>query len=170
MKFFKTFAYYLVGSFILYFLIPENIHYSKDGSNMWPFYIIVIIIPILGAVIFWFLGDKSKVRLFFTALLIGGFLGFIPADSYRLFRIDKEFESGSVIVKGVVTTKWLKSGSLGYEGSMIKSEFVEPVSGKVFETFDSQDKYDVFNEVDTVTISYLKRNPAISRVVELDYD
>lgn len=142
---------------LVFFGLPDNILYSKEGIAHWsPFILIIFVIPyfIYKTLLDFKLRPDYTFAISFASILLIG-----PSFGYWTENLSaKDLEKNGANVEGIVSEKWQvkKYESQEYKW-LYKGEFV--IFDKTYQTFSKEDVNNTVNEGDTLIIRYSKRNP-----------
>jgi len=157
-------AVLIITVLILFFGLPNEILYAKNGILKWsPFVIIFILIPWLISKIL----NPHKIRedyilyIYCAAILILG-------PSFGIWsgiQSENDIKLNGHLTKGIIYKKWLSNRKSGNKW-LIRCYF--QYEGKKYSTFSQEDVYNQYQIGDSLEIEFSKNFPDNNKIVGLD--
>ena len=150
---------------ILFAGLGDQILYAKSELKRWiPFLLIVLILPIILSKLLQLYQIRGQANLAYS---IGSILIVGPLFGFWLGHLSEtELHKNGVETTGVITEKWNSKPKTKSGEWLLKCAFV--VDGNQYKTFTKEDKKNLYQVGDSLTILYSPKYPDNNIIVELE--
>lgn len=155
---------WFLGMYLLFYQLPDNIFFVKQGLLLWlPYFFIISLSTVIFIQISKIIGSEE------TGCLLWGvsILIFIPLFFFHKKNvIEKDFAKNGIITKGIINNQWVEhQGRKRHTGSKFYVQARFEINEKIYLTYPYNNGKDAFIKGDTVFVEYSSKSPENSRVI-----